>query len=177
MDATEHDGQPPREIRYPDGRIEHPAVHREPRDVRFARAIWVILGALAFGVVELWGVWRFFLDRQHREEQLNASRYPLGQQESGRLPAAPRLEQLDRLAGITAENERDRELADEQLLSSYGTTPEKEFVHIPIDRAIDLVVPTLKARKEEPAETAGKSRGLVNAGESNSGRIFQKPAQ
>jgi len=50
MDPTSSNGKP-KEIRYPDGRIEHPTVEREPRDVRFNRAIWVIVGALVIGAM------------------------------------------------------------------------------------------------------------------------------
>ena len=160
-----------------DGRPENPTVRREERDVRFSRAFGVIVAALVIGAIELWCVWRFYENRQRHQEKADASRYPLGQPESGWLPRTPRLEQVDRLAGITGESVRSRELSDLAFLSRYGNTSEKEFVRIPIDRAMELVLDDLKARQEDGAPDASKNSGLVNAGESNSGRLYRSRAR
>src|SRR6516164_1788865 len=161
--------QPAGDMRHSAERPEHGSVRREKRDVRFSRAILVLVVALVIGAIELWAVWRFFENRQKHQERIDASRYPLGQHESGRLPVSPRLEQVDRLAGITGENVRQRELSDEAFLASYGTTPEQGFIRIPIERAMDLVLDDLKSRKGDELPDMSKSSGLVDAGESNSG--------
>jgi len=173
MDPTSSNGKP-KEIRYPDGRIEHPTVEREPRDVRFNRAIWVIVGALVIGAIQLWAVWCFYKNRERHEERINASRYPLRKRQTGDLPREPRLEQVDRLAGITGESVRRREISDDELLSSYGRTPDEGYIRIPIDKAMELVLDELHSRDQKQAPDQTKSSGLVNAGESNSGRLFRK---
>ncbi len=173
MDPAPSNGKP-KEIRYPDGRIEHPTVEREPRDVHFRRAMWVIAGALVIGAIELWAVWRFYKNRERHEEQVNASHYPLRQRQTGELPREPRLEQVDRLAGITGESVRRREISDDELLSTYGLTPDEGFLRVPIDKAMQLVLKELHSRDQEQTSNETKSSGLVNAGESNSGRLFRK---
>jgi hypothetical protein len=173
MDPAPSNGKP-KEIRYPDGRIEHPTVDREPRDVRFRRAIGVIVGALVIGAIELWAVWGFYKNRERHEERINASRYPLRERQTGELPREPRLEQVDRLAGIRGESVRRREISDDELLSTYGSTTDEDFIRIPIDKAMELGLGELHSRDKKHAPDEGKSSGLVNAGESNSGRLFRK---
>ena len=51
------------------------------------------------------------------------------------------------------------------------------FVRIPVERAMKLLENKLPARAAPPAEQAERSGGLVNAGESNSGRMFRKGAR
>ena len=167
---------PAGDIRHSAEPPEHGSVRREKRDVLFSRAIWVLVAALVIGALELWGVWRFFENRRKHQDRIDASRYPLGQPESGRLPVSPRLEQVDRLAGITGESVRRRELSDEAFLASYGTTPEEGFIRIPIERAMDLVLDDLKSRKGDERPDMSKSNGLVGAGESNSGRLYRNRA-
>ena len=86
-------------------------------------------------------------------------------------PQKPRLEEVDRLAGIASENVYLRLAAKEEYLSRYGETAEKGFVHIPIRRAMETLAGHLPVRKEQPAAT--KDNGLVDSGASNSGRMFR----
>ncbi|HEX3727160.1 MAG TPA: hypothetical protein VHV08_12995 [Pirellulales bacterium] len=163
-----------KEIRHPDGRIEHPSVHFEPRDVSFRGVVIVIVLALVVGMTDFGVVWWFFSDREHHEDQTGASRYPLEAESTGDLPPNPRLEQLDRLAGIRADDFRRLELATQRRLESYGETSEEGYIHIPIARAMELAVDRLPARKSAEAARASYDRGLVDGGESNSGRMFRE---
>ncbi len=58
-------------------------------------------------------------------------------------------------------------------LERLETTSEKGYVQIPIDRAMELVVPRLKVRQPTAGPGATKDRGLVDGGESNSGRMLR----
>lgn len=63
------------------------------------------------------------------------------------------------------------------LAVDAGTTPpENGFVRIPIEQAMAWVVRTdkLPARQQPPASERRKENGLLDAGESNSGRMFRK---
>jgi hypothetical protein len=98
----------------------------------------------------------------------------------GGLPPEPRLEQLDRSAGTPASNVATWEMGKEKRLESYGPSDEKGFVRIPLQRAMDLTAGHLPARKpdRQPKEgSPAKDRGLVDGGESNSGRMFRQAGQ
>jgi len=159
-----------------DGPSEHPAVHYEKRDVPFRGVLAVILAAICLGGVQLYLVWVFFLDQQRHEEQLRASHYSLAPPPTLRLPAEPRLEQLDRITGIESPNVYLREQSREQLLRTYGSTDEKGYIHVPIRRAMERVVGDLPVRKQVPRSPA-KDNGLIDAGEPNSGRMFRGTPQ
>ena len=70
----------------------------------------------------------------------------------------------------------DKQLAaKEKLLHSYGSTADKGFVQIPIEQAMKAVAGTLPVAKESSQGRAVKGNGLLEAGESNSGRMFRGP--
>jgi hypothetical protein len=95
---------------------------------------------------------------------------------STQLPPEPRLEQLDRMAGNTENSDVSKSLAaKEKVLNSFGPTTEKGFVHIPIQQAMKAVAGKLPARKEPQPPTVA-NQGLLEAGESNSGRMFRGPS-
>lgn len=161
------------EIRYPDGRIEHPAVQREPRDVPFRWVIAVLLAAACIAVFHYYIIWRYFGWERAAEARSGASPYPLAPTPSTTLPRGPRLEELNRIAG--QESLLAREAAQEKTLHSYGPSDEKGYVHIPIQEAMKHAAERLPARK--PAQgRAAKDNGLVDSGESNSGRMFRGPS-
>ena len=116
---------------------------------------------------------RWFYHRyRDYETSIKESPFPLQQGPSDGLPAEPRLEQVNRMAEIEKGNVYLMEETKERILHSYGSTPEANFVHIPIKRAMDLLANKLPARAE-PAGDAKKENGLVDSGESNSGRMFR----
>jgi hypothetical protein len=163
----------PQEIRHPDGRIEHPRVRYETSDVRFHWVLLVLIAAVLIGAAVLFAVRLFLEDRQQRAEAMLRPRYPLADQQSRTLPAAPRLEQLDRLAGIESNSVQTSAGLNERLLGSYGPTPDEGYIRIPIERAIELVVPRLPLRKPSEEFDATKENGLVDSGEPNSGRLLR----
>ncbi len=166
-------GPLPREVRHPDGRIEHPAVSFERKDVS-ARGIYlVILATALLAVFHYWIVWWFFNDYNNYESAIKRSPYPLAPVPSQRLPAEPRLEQLDRLEGIQKPNVYLREESKEQILNSGGPTAEPGYVHIPIEQAMKQVVQQLPVRQRPPPQGPVKDKGLVAGGEPNSGRLFR----
>jgi hypothetical protein len=96
------------------------------------------------------------------------------------LPPEPRLEQLDRSAGTPASNVATWEIAKEKRIERYGPTDDKGFVRIPLQRAMDLAAGHLPIRKQDRQPKAGspvKDRGLVDGGESNSGRMYRQAGQ
>jgi hypothetical protein len=163
-----------REIRHPDGRIEHPSVRSEPHSLPFTWIMAVIVVIITTGAVIFYVVWIFFVAREQQQQSAKASNYPLAPSPAIRLPAEPRLEPLDRLSRIEASNIYDREMANEQKLASYGPTEESGYVHIPIQEAIKLIVPKLRVRSQPSQDDTYKGNGLLDAGEPNSGRVYQE---
>jgi len=152
---------------------EHPSVRYETRDASFRWIIGLIVGAMIFAAVAHYAVLRFFRSYDAYQATIKASHYPMAGAPSTRLPPEPRLEQLDRLAGVESGNVALRQEAKESVLHSYGSVSDG-FVHIPIDRAMDLLADKLPARAEGPGEDQAKRQnGLVNDGESNSGRLLR----
>jgi hypothetical protein len=131
-----------------------------------------VLAAMVAGVVFfviLYSViWQFFWWQRASQEALHKSPSP-GVTE--RLPAEPRLEQLDRLSDIPGANVAQREKAHLDTLRSLGPAEEKGFAHVPIWAAIESVAGKLPVRSRTPPEQA-KDRGLLDAGAPNSGRLF-----
>jgi hypothetical protein len=170
--GSEQEGVLPSEVRHPDGRIEHPSVRYERSDVRFGGVFVLILVVGFIAAFQYWIVWWFFNDYNGYESAIKRSPYPLAPAPSLNLPAEPRLEQLERTAGILGPNVYRREQDKENVFDSSGSTPEKAFVHIPIDRAMKLVVKELPVRSEGQA-AANKGDGLLDGGAPNSGRLYR----
>ena len=85
------------------------------------------------------------------------------------------MEQINRMEKIEKGNVYLREETKEAKLANYGPVGDG-YVHIPIDRAMDLLADKLAARPEQPSEEQAKRQnGLVDAGEPNSGRMFRGP--
>jgi hypothetical protein len=155
----------------PDGNPAHPSIQFEPRDVQFR---WVLIVSISFfcvGAVIFVLVYAFFRVDTARLASRRESEFPLAEHPSDALPAEPRLEEVDRLAGIARENVYLSLAAKEDQLRLYGETKEKGFVHIPIRRAMETLAGHLPVRKEQPP--AAKDNGLVDSGASNSGRMFR----
>jgi hypothetical protein len=96
------------------------------------------------------------------------------------LPPEPRLEQLDRSARTSASNVATWETGQMKRLERYGPADEKGFLRIPLQRAMALAPGQLPIRKQDRQPKPGstvKDRGLVDGGESNSGRMFRQARQ
>jgi hypothetical protein len=168
------------EIRHADGGIEHPDVSREETDASFRAILFLLIGAAGVAVVIYVGVSLFFYGWRDHENAVKKSSFPLAPKAStdprvlSPLPAGePRLEQVDRLAGVEKPNVYDRQAAKEKVLNSSGPTEEKGYVHIPIEQAMKLLEDKLPVRAKPPADEAWRADGLIDAGESNSGREFR----
>jgi hypothetical protein len=164
--------RPPEELAHPNGRVEHPEVRHETSDINFRWIAGILVGAVILGVIVQFSVWLFFRDYRRYQSDIKKSPYPLAATPSEALPAEPRLEQLERLSGVEKANVFKTEAARLSFLNSYGATPDRGYVHIPIDRAMKLVEKQLASRPEKRAGDK-RANGLVDAGEPNSGRMFR----
>jgi len=160
------------EIRHPDGRIEHPAVRYERRDVvfRWLMVLLVVVAGIAAG--SSYVIRRFFWWEEAFQAEVGKSPYPLAPGPSTKLPAEPRLEQVDRLERIGSADFFPRQAAKEKLLQSYGATQDKGFVHIPIEQAMKSLADQLPVAGG-PRQSPLKQDGLLDAGEPNSGRVYR----
>jgi hypothetical protein len=159
------------EIRHPDGRIEHTRVRFEHSDANFSPILIILMVVMGIATIHFASVWWFFKHYGAYEAAIKQSRFPLQPGPSDQLPAEPRLEPVNRMAAIEKGNVYVIEASRERILNSYGAL-ESGYVHIPIQRAMDLLANKLPARTK-PAGNAQKENGLVDAGEPNSGRMFR----
>jgi hypothetical protein len=166
------------EIRYPDGRIEHPHVRSEHRDVTLRPVVISLLAAMCFAALAHWIILKFFYSYRDYQQEIKQSAFPVAPspavtEDPRRIPE-PRLEPVDRLAGVEKANVFERELAKEKVLHSYGRTEETGYVHVPIERAMERLANQLPVREGGATKTNRyREDGLIDAGESNSGRMFR----
>lgn len=147
----------------------HDQVRFEGQEITLRGILGVLVAiALVFGGVG--GVaWRFLQSKNVPMARPPAS--PQYRMPSESLPAEPRLEPLMEVMGDRSANVFARQLAKEQVLHSYGTTPDEDYVHIPIKTAMKIAVERLPT--QQTSSSHEKSYGLQGGGESNSGRLFQ----
>lgn len=95
------------EIRYADGRIEHPGVRYEPKDIRLGCLLAVVVAAGCVLAVMGYLVWRVYWSEAAAQAERKKSPYPMAPAMSEEPPWTPspggpyqpRLEQLDRMSG------------------------------------------------------------------------------
>jgi len=155
-----------------DGCIEHPLVRYERTDASFGWVLSILIVAMLVAVFHFSMILWFLHRYRDYEAKIKPSAFPLARHPSEALPKDPRLEQVDRLKGRKSSNAPASEASRDETLSSYGLTAEKDFVHIPIERAMDLLAARLPARKET-AQAKKKENELLDAGASNSGRLLR----
>lgn len=155
-----------------DEKTTNPGVHYERKDIRFGCLLAVMIVAGCVVVSVGYGMWRFYWWQAGQQQAKGRSQYPLSPGLNPRLPPEPRLEQIDRLAGAGVSNVSKMLAEKEKVLNSYGPSEEKGFVHVPIQEAIKATAGKLPVRKPPPGR-AVKDKGLTDAGESNSGRMFR----
>ena len=147
--GEQHRGDEAKEIRYPDGRIEHPGVSLRAEGHPFG----LRSGSMACACCHVWRSWATWLAILLVQEAAQAGgrrSRPIQWRRvsSAKLPPEPRLEQLDRMAAVRKLRRYQRLAAKEKALNSYGPTAEKGFVHIPIQQAIKAVAGKLPVAKE-----------------------------
>jgi hypothetical protein len=154
---------------------EHSTVRHERTDASFGWIFGLVVAAAILGLIVFAVVWGFFDYERNRLADNRKSAFPLAPGPRTALPPEPRLEQLDRLAEIEKSNVFARQKAKEEVLTSYGTTDEKGYVHVPIAQAMKLLASTKKLPvREEKASPEPHDNGLVDGGAPNSGRLFNR---
>jgi len=162
-----------KETSRPESAVEHAAVRYEPKDIGIRWLVGIAVAVCCFAVIQNYGVWRYLWFHEHTEKEVDRSPYPSVPAPSRALPPQPRLEQIDRMAGVENPGASDPLAVKERALHGYGPTAEKGFVHIPIRQAIKAVAGSLPVAEESSRARAAHSNGLLDAGESNSGRMFR----
>jgi hypothetical protein len=165
--GASHASEPAPPVR-PDNRYEE-------RDVSFRAVMIVTIASCVVGVVVFFGVRGFYWAAIKSDVRGDAALAPADRpsdKPTEQLPPEPRLELLDRLQKTPASNVSRWEQGEEKSLEKYAPSDEKGLVRIPLELAEELMPSRLKAR---PASEVPKFRdkGLVDAGESNSGRMFR----
>jgi hypothetical protein len=165
-----------RDSHVPPGELLHSDVRYDRSDASFWWVFGVVLaGAIALGVFT-YVIHRFFHDYAAYQAEIKKSPYTLAPEPATSLPPEPRLEQLNRLDEVRRSDVYIREESREKILASYGPAG-SGYVHIPIDRAMDRLAGKLPVREQHPSEEqARRQNGLVDAGASNSGRMFRGKA-
>lgn len=152
---------------------EQPAVKYERRDVYVGWTL-AVLGIFAlFGAVLHYAIWTFLWSEQHDQAAARRMGFPLAEHPSRQLPPQPRLEPLE-----PSDEERRAIMPPSvavraEQLHSYGKTDDPGYIHVPIARAIEHLAGKLPVRKQSDKPERADS-GLLDAGESNSGRLFRK---
>ena len=156
--------------------VENPTVRFERSDADFKPILVLLIVALVLGVIIHLVIWWFYYDYRNYQARIKKSPFPLAPGPSTALPRGPRLEQVNRAAEIETGNVHERLQRKEEALRGYGKTAEKGFVRIPVEQAMKYLEKSgeLRARDSPSAEGQRRSGGLVDSGESNSGRVFRK---
>jgi hypothetical protein len=151
---------------------EHANIRFEPTDANFGWIMAILIAGVVLAAILLLALTFFYASYKSYQANIKRSPFPLAPGPSWQLPPEPRLEQLNHLEGRDAGNVFASRLAKERELHRYGSTDDKAYVHIPVEKAMELILSKLPAR---PEVAGGKVRdqGLVDAGEPNSGRLFR----
>jgi hypothetical protein len=120
-----------------------------------------VVGAILAAVVVVgcfvsWWVFDFL---QARDRARKVSPFPLAVEERGRLPAEPRLEEVERMEAAKNGQPATRLYSAEldRLDRPYGwVDEEKKIAHIPIDQAMELIVEQKRLRSRPDAANADK---------------------
>ena len=146
-------------------------VRFEHTDIRFVSVLAVIVVCLVWIGIQQFLTYKLFERDLGHEREIREAGVPAVTRTAG-LPSEPRLEQLDRLAGVRTPDVFIREQDKEAILHGYGPTDDKDFVHVPIEWAMTQAADQIPSRKATKTKHP-HNRGLVDAGEPNSGRLFK----
>ncbi len=158
------DSEPSNPVR-PENRYEE--TDASLRGVTIVAVVSCLVGAIVFVLVR-----GFYWAALESQPPAPATTFTAPEKPTEQLPPEPRLELLDRLQKTPASNVSRWEVAEEKSLATYGPSDEKGFVRIPLKDAMEIVVGQLPARKTAD-EPKFPDKGLIDAGESNSGRMFR----
>jgi hypothetical protein len=160
------------ETHTPAGTPENQSVRYEPTDANFRWIMGIVLVSIILAALIQIGIAGFLRVSKARQDSIKASHFPRAKKPSNTMPPEPRLEQLNRLEALET---HPISKTNENELHQFGPTDQQGYVHIPIERAIELIPDQLPVRKNQPSEDQLRHQnGLVGDGESNSGRLFRE---
>jgi hypothetical protein len=148
----------PEEIHHPDGRLEHPSIQFETKDVHFRTIIVILVGAIVLAFITFVVLYLFFRAYSDYKARIMKSPFPLAPTPSTAFPESPVLEGL----------------RSEELVRPAEISVEKGYVRIPVEEAMKYLANKLPARPASRADAVRRAGGLVDAGEPNSGRLFRR---
>jgi hypothetical protein len=144
----------------------------EETDASFRGVIIVAIAGCLIGAVVFVAVRGFYWAALESQPPAPATTFTAPENPTEQLPPEPRLELLDRQQKTPASNVSRWERGEEKSLETYGASDEKGFVRIPLQQAMQIIVGQLPTRKAAD-QPKFPDKGLIDAGESNSGRMFR----
>jgi len=127
----------------PETHAAHGEIRTEHKDVNVRAVLYVGAGLIVVGIISYIASYLTFQALQRGEGRATRS------EQRQRLPPEPRLEQVDRMK-TWGEPTPPLYAEEEQRLDSYGwVNKEKQIVHIPIERAMKLLVEEKRLRARE----------------------------
>jgi hypothetical protein len=158
------------EIRHTDGRIEHPLVKLEAKDLSLAGVVATLIAIAILFIAVDFAARALFKNQQGREMERFA--VPAGRSAGEELPRQPRLEPFEpKLPAAESFAAEARDL--EGQLHSYGAAEDSEFARVPIEVAIQRTATQLQSNKSGSSDSNRRERPLVS-GDANSGRVFRE---
>lgn len=150
---------------------DNPHVSYERRDVNVIQITGFGIGLLVAFMVSVAAMWVLFEYFKQREDKVNPPNPPSMMSEKQKLPPEPRL-QAEPIGEL--KKMRDNE---QMLLTSYGWVDSaKGTVHIPIDKAIDMVAQ--KGLPSKVSATGGDHDGYrMIPSDASAGRTLEKISQ
>lgn len=129
-------------------------VRREKRDISVAGAFWFGVGIFASVIVSILAMWWTFNYFTAREERAQTAPPSLVRGEGALLPPEPRL-QMNPTVEL-----REMRKEDARRLASYGWVDREEGIaHLPIERAMDLILEEGLPAREGTGEGAEEEEG------------------
>lgn len=115
--------------------LRNPHVHHEPGDVNAPALTKFGLAMAILILVFLVGLWGMFEYLKNREAEVGLPPSPSALMNAQKQPPEPRLQRHP------AQDLRDWRAAEDRALGQYSwIDPDKGIVHIPVERAMELVV-------------------------------------
>lgn len=161
--------------------IRNEDVSFEPRDLSHSAvfAFLVVLGlGISMALIVMWGVFRYLGASQYAGHQTTNPIMTSNEQlkEVGGDPALsfpiPRLQPND-----VADLNKFR-VSEEEQLNSYGWVDQsQQKIHIPIERAIDMLGSAWPQDQETPPTAAGQGTGAQIEGSNQAGKVMRDERQ
>lgn len=151
---------------------EHVEIKYEKADVHFGWILALVIAGCCVAATHYFVIWEYFKWQKSTQATKNESLFVPSNEPVTQLPKPPILEPLAQMAKDESVDTFKRLVAKEKTLNSQGPTSEKGFIHIPIQQAIKEIEGKLPVRNENQKQVF-KDSGLVDSGESNSGRMFR----